>query len=426
MIDQESLRIVGNSRFGEHFTKPLYEGYAFAQLPQTIRSLLTDDHRRGIPFGPREDLYDKYDTVILFFIDAFGWRFVDKYMDHPFLQRFARDGLVSKISSQFPSTTSAHVTTIHSGLPVGQSGIYEWYYYEPALDAVIAPLLYSFAGDKDRNTLVKTGINPLQLFPSDTVYFDLGNHGVKSFVIQDHNYVHSPYTQVVTNGATLVPYRSLPEAIILLDELIKRQTARSYYFLYYDKIDSVCHEHGPNSRQLDAEIQVFLATMEMLVQPMLSQTHDRTLFLMTADHAHVEIDPATTVYLNELLPELLPLIRRNHRGELIVPAGSSRDMFVHVREGCLEEASKMLKSLLDGRAEIYQTNDLIEDGFFGSVTPSAAFLSRIGDLVILPYAHESVWWYEEDRFEQKFYGSHGGLTPSEMETVLLASRYGPA
>ncbi|HWF45036.1 MAG TPA: alkaline phosphatase family protein [Candidatus Kapabacteria bacterium] len=424
MIDEESLHVVGQSRFGEHFTKPLYEGYAFAQLPQTIRSLLTDDHRRGIPFGPREDLYQKYDTVILFFIDAFGWRFVSEYMEHPFLERFERDGLISKISAQFPSTTSAHVTTIHSGLPIGQSGIYEWYYYEPVLDAVISPLLYSFAGDKNRDTLLETGVDPLRLFPSDTVYFDLDNHGVHSYVIQDHSYTHSPYTEIVTNGAVLVPYRSLAEAIVTLQELIERQTEKTYYFLYYDKIDSVCHEHGPTSRQLEAEIQVFLSTMEMLVQPMLEKTRDRTLFLMTADHAHVEVDPATCIYINEALPELLPLIRRNRSGKLIAPAGSARDMFVHVNEGCLEEACAMLKPLLDGRAEIFRTDDLIEEGFFGITPPSAAFLSRVGDLVILPYAGESVWWYEQGRFEQKLRGSHGGLTPAEMETVLLAMRYG--
>jgi predicted AlkP superfamily pyrophosphatase or phosphodiesterase len=424
MIDEESLRTVGNSRFGEHFTKPLYEGYAFAQLPQTIRCLLTDDRRRGIPFGPREDLYDKYDTVILFFIDAFGWRFADRYMEHPFLQRIAQDGLVSKISSQFPSTTAAHVTTIHSGLPIGQSGIYEWYYYEPILDAVISPLLYSFAGDKDRDTLLKAGVDPLRLFPTDTVYFDLDNHGVRSYVIQDHTYAHSPYTRIVTNGATLVPYRSLPEAIASLGELIEQQKERTYYFLYYDKIDSVCHVHGPNSRQLEAEIQIFLATMELLMQPMLSRSPRRTLFLMTADHAHVEVDPATCVYINEALPELLPLIRRNRRGEFIAPAGSSRDMFLHIQEGHLDEACGILKSLLHDRAEIYRTDDLIEQGFFGATAPSAAFLSRVGDLVILPYAHESVWWHELGRFEQKFYGSHGGLTPAEMETVLMVMRYG--
>ena len=37
---------------------------------------------------------------------------------------------------------------------------------------------------------------------------------------------------------------------------------------------------------------------------------------------------------------------------------------------------------------------------------------------MLPYAGESVFWYEAGRFEQRFRGAHGGLSPEEMETVL--------
>src|SRR5581483_8020934 len=317
MIDEQSIRALAESRFGEHFRKPLYDGYAFAQLPATVRSLLTGSSEpeghpshRGIPFGPRQALCGKYDTVVLFFIDALGWCFIDRYLDRPFLKRIEREGLISKISSQFPSTTAAHVTTIHTGLPIGQSGIYEWYYYEPSLDAVISPLLFSFAGDKERDTLLKAGADPARLFPTDTVYYDHSNHGVRSFVFQDHQYTHSAYTQVVTAGATLVPYRSLPEAIVTLAELIERQKERSYYFLYYDKIDSVCHEHGPNARQLDAEIHTVLWMLETFLVPALSKRHRKSIFLMTADHAHTSIDPATTVYLNESVRELLPLLRR--------------------------------------------------------------------------------------------------------------------
>src|SRR4051812_29489838 len=134
MVNSDSIRAVDAMRYGEHFVKPLYEGYGFAQLPQTIRSLLIEGQQQGIPFGERDDLYGQYDTVILFFIDAFGWRFVEKYSDHPFLKRFVQEGSVNKITSQFPSTTAAHVTSIHTGLNVGQSGLYEWNYYEPLLD----------------------------------------------------------------------------------------------------------------------------------------------------------------------------------------------------------------------------------------------------------------------------------------------------
>jgi hypothetical protein len=71
------------------------------------------------------------------------------------------------------------------------------------------------------------------------------------------------------------------------------------------------------------------------------------------------------------------------------------------------------------RAEVEKTQDLIEQGYFGSEI-SPIFKARVGNLVILPYRYESVWWYEKGKFEQKYYGHHGGLTREEMEIPLAA------
>jgi hypothetical protein len=58
------------------------------------------------------------------------------------------------------------------------------------------------------------------------------------------------------------------------------------------------------------------------------------------------------------------------------------------------------------------------DGYFGP-TISPEFRSRVGNLVILSHRYESTWWYVKDKFEQKYYGHHGGLTPQEMEIPLF-------
>lgn len=425
MINGDSVLAVAASRFGERFRGPRYDGYGFAQIPQTIRACLVEGQPRGVDFGPRDDLYERYDAVILLFVDAFGWRFFESYRERsPFLRRIVDEGLACKLTSQFPSTTAAHVTTIHTGLPVGRSGVYEWFYYEPLLDALIAPLLYSFAGDARRNTLARTDIGPAALYPTRTLYQDLRRHGVESVVVQHQGYALSPFSNVVTDGARVAPYRTLPEALVNLADMIGRQRGPTYYFMYFDSIDAIGHHYGPESPQFAAEIEAFLATMEGIFHPALARANRRTLFLMTADHGQVAIDPATTIYLNRDVPELQAYLRANRSGQLLVPAGSCRDMFLYVKEQYQDEARDLLSRKLDGRAEVHRVRDLIARDFFGPEPPAPEFMGRVGDLAILPYAGESVWWYEKDVFEQRFYGMHGGLTPEEMETILLAYPYG--
>ena len=43
----------------------------------------------------------------------------------------------------FPSTTTVHSTTIHSGLPLGEHGLYEWNVYEPQLNRLVTPLWFA-------------------------------------------------------------------------------------------------------------------------------------------------------------------------------------------------------------------------------------------------------------------------------------------
>jgi hypothetical protein len=425
MINQESFDAVAGARMGEHFVRPLYADYNFAQIPQTVRRCLGLSNSGGVPFGGRSDLLQRYDSVVLLFVDAFGWRFVEQYLGSaPALRRFAGDGMVAKITTQFPSTTAAHVTAIHTGLPPGASGVFEWFYYEPQLDAIIAPLLFSFAGDHERDTLKRVGARASTLYPTATLYQELKSQGVASGVFQHASYAFSPYTKQVIDGAQLHSYRTLPEALVNMTGWLGRQQGPRYAFLYFDAIDATCHRYGPESPQVAAEITLFLAALEQLLLPALERAPGRTLLLMTADHGQTALDPATAWYVNQQLPALVPLLRTDANGRPLAPAGSCRDMFLYVCDEALDDAQAMLRQALAGRAEVWRTSDMIAQGFFGTTTPSPEFLGRVGNLVVLPYRGEAVWWFEQDRFAQKHRGAHGGLTPDEMETVLLALPFG--
>ncbi len=390
------------------FVKPRYDSGGFASLPGTVHAIFNG--KKPLPAFQQD-----YENVILFFIDGFGWRFIEKFSSHPYLDRFALHGATVKLTSQFPSTTTGHTTCIHTGLNVGQSGFFEWNLYEPQLDAMIIPLLFSFTGTAERDQLKNTGIDPKKLYPTETLYNKLKAIGVKSTIFQHREYTPSTYSNIVFRGAEARGYKTITEALTNLKEQLAHAKGKNYFFLYYDKIDSISHDYGPDSPQVEAEIDTFLTIMERQFAP---TQKGKTLFLLTADHGQAEVDPQTTIYLNRAFPGIEKTFKTNAKGDLLVPGGSCRDMILYIKDDMLDEAQALLQKGLAGKADVVKTEELIAQGYFGPKV-SPAFRARIGNLIILSYRYESVWWYEKDKFSQKYYGHHGGLTPQEMEIPLL-------
>ena len=393
------------------FVKPRYDTGGFASLPEQIKGYFING---------------EYDTIILFFLDSFGWNFFEKFQDMPFLKQMGGGGAVRQLTAQFPSTTADQVTCMHTGLPVGASGVFEWYYYEPQLDEIIAPLLFSHAGTTVRETLKSTGIDPRCLYPTRTLYQDLRRSGVAPFVFQDKEFTPSTFSDILLDGAVVHPYTRFTDALGKLEDILSHDQVPAYFYIYYDKIDARCHEYGPNSPQVEAEIRYILTTLEQVLAIKYSWQRRKVLLILTADHGQAEIDPVTTIYLNldHHLAGFERFIRFNRKRELLVPAGSSRDMFLYIKDGLLDEAEGFLAERLEGRAEVVNVRTLIDDGYFGPVI-SSEFLGRVGDLVVLPYRHESVWWYEKDKFVQKYYGQHGGLTQEEMLVPMVMYELSP-
>jgi predicted AlkP superfamily pyrophosphatase or phosphodiesterase len=303
---------------------------------------------------------------------------------------------------------------------VGHSGIHEWIYYEPQLDMLITPLLFSQAGTKEREKLKATGIAPSILYPRGILYPELKKMNVASYSFGSHEYMPSTYSKVVMDGANLRSFKTLSEAFINIGLLLEKQTMPTYIHLYFDKIDAVAHEYGPTAPQTEAEAETFLLMLENYMGRIF-KAKKRVLFLMTADHGSVEVDPKTTIYLNRdpRFKGIEEFIKPNRSRQLLIPAGSARDMFLYIKDEMLDEAQAFLAKRLEGKADVVKTELMMTDGYFGAEI-STRFRERVGNLIILPYRYESVWWYEKDKFEMKFHGHHGGLTSQEMETILYS------
>ena len=374
-----------------HFIRPNYGHGCFADLPAALRFFLTGQDRPPVLDALPAAFVQQYDAVICVLADAFGWRFFEQFAEHdPFLQRIANEGVVQKWTAQFPSTTSAHATCIHTGLPPSQSGVYEWQYYEPALDRIIEPLTFAVSGEK-RESLTALGVAPAQLYPPNTLYQSFQQQGITSRIYQHRDIAHSTYTDWIGRGATMCPFLTLAEGLVNLRRDLAQSTTPAYSFLYWDKIDAIGHLYGPDSLQMEQEIANFLFCMERaLMQPLRKAGNKngnkggkRTLLIVTADHGQVETDPKTAIYLNRdsRLQGVERYLRTNRQGAYLVPAGSPRDFFLYVHDHLLDEAAHFLTTRLAGVAEVRKTHQMLDQGYFGPLPATSQFLGRLGNLV---------------------------------------------
>ena len=92
------------------------------------------------------------------------------------------------------------------------------------------------------------------------------------------------------------------------------------------------HEYGPNSPQFDAAVDTTMRQIERFLSRVLPSSRGKTLFLMTADHGQTETDPNTTFYINREIPGFGQFIKTNRKGQLMVPGGSCRDLFLYIKE----------------------------------------------------------------------------------------------
>src|SRR5690349_9042596 len=130
MFNDRSRAAVEAATFGPHFRKPLYHSYNFSRIVPSLPWLFTGQGEPALPRDVFGSFTPPFSHVVFLFIDAFGWQHVEKTLDHSrFLRHAVAHGVLSKMTSMFPSTTAAHVTAVHTALTPSEGGVYAWQYY---------------------------------------------------------------------------------------------------------------------------------------------------------------------------------------------------------------------------------------------------------------------------------------------------------
>ncbi len=404
---------------------PRYGGQSLANVPHTVMNVL-GLKAKGIPIS-RQYYAGKINLrgikkVVVILLDGFGYKmWLDANSEPGFFRRLSEKGLLMPITTVFPSTTAAGITTISTGLEPGQHGLPEWVVYMKEIKLIINTLPFTMFVSEKRVDLGELNYNSKVLYKGNTIYARLKDAGVKAFAIIEKDLIGSAYTKLTKKGSTQFPFIKPTDGIIKLRELINSEKGPAYIHFYSDNIDKVTHVYGPFTEQSRSEIAAISHAFEQnLLRKVDPKAASETLILVTADHGHISVDPNKTVYLNDDRRLLKYLATDN--GNKILPTGSARNVFLHIDKEYLTDAFEYLTEKFGGSAWVIYSKDAIKMGLFGTSKPRRRLVDRIGDIILIPNSNGLIWYEHVKGKKHELKGVHGGLSEDEMLIPLGMAR----
>jgi len=416
MILEEIKKQIEKQKQGE-FIYPCYESYCFSNIPSAVLYLFGLQKN-----SPLSKILDKAEItpvnskkVVFFLVDSFGYKQWLEYEDrYEFLKQFTKKGVVVPMTTVFPSSTSAILTTINSGLTPQEHGLPEWRVYFDELDKIIVTLPFTPLGEEGKDTLLKAGVDPKILFDGKTIYETLLKSKIPSFTFIRNTYAQSTYSKSVCRGSETTSFINSSDLLVNLRKKIAEVPTPAYFYVYWDAIDSISHTYGPRTEQYLAELNGFFYLMqEEFIQKMDKNLAEEISILIASDHGQVNVDPKETIYLNQY-SEVVDNFQVGPSGNKILPWGGPRDVFLAIKPEKLNQVFEFLTKTLQGKAVVMKIEKALKEGLFGQGDLHKKFQNRVGNILILPRGNLTVWYeYFKDK-KLNLLGTHGGLSPDEM------------
>ena len=426
MFDEIFETIQSQKLKKNNFLYPFYEKYCISNIPSLILNLfnikLKNKSSRIKGFNeiiPKQNI----NKVILFILDGFGLtQFTKSQTQNDFFCSFNNKGVVFPLTSIFPSQTTNALATLNTGLTPQEHGLFEYLLYIKQTDMIINTLQFLPLTLENQDSFIKKGFTPDILFKRKTIHHTLKENDIQTF---SHMYIRDAYSacsKQLCAGSEIIPSLKASDLVVNLRKKVEQTKGPAYFFVHLGNLDTIAHQYGPTSEEYSTELyQITSLLKKNLINKIDDKTSKETLLLLTSDHGELDIIPKKTTYLNHF-PELIKNLRPNSQGIPISPTGSPRDVFLHLKEGKLLDTQTLLQKKIGKKAEIMKTSKAIKRGLFGIGDVGQSFSDRAGDLLILPYGNETIWFEHISGRKFTVLGHHGGLNQQEMLVPFMASK----
>lgn len=401
------------------FVLPHYEGLGIANLPATLGALFGLDLPGLCP--PLEtDIWagwgDGLRRVVLLVVDALGYLQLQEAMatrEDLVFSRLAQAGRLVPLTSTWPSTTNNVLTTLWTGYSPAAHGVLAYELYLRELGTAVSALFFWPVAYPRRDLLAEWGIDPETFVPMASLGTRLERQGIVTHAFINKAYSGSLLSRLHSRGVqTVHGFASGGDLWSGLRQAIQARARNGLSVVYWDTIDSITHQCGPQDEAWELELRGLSWMIEnMFLDRLAPGEREGTLLLITADHGGLYTPPQAAVELDHH-PQLREMLT-------LPPLGESRVPFWHLRPETLAEAQAYLQEHLSGQFVVLTREQVLGSGLLGPGPVYKETPHRLGDLVGL--ALGSHYLAREQR-QLKMLGRHGGLSAQEMLVPLLGVR----
>lgn len=338
-----------------------------------------------------------YKNIVMVVLDGMG---------ENILKNNSPEGLFYKnklcnVTSVYPCTTTAAMTTYYSGKPPIETGWIAWsqYFKEYGKNLDVFP-------EVDDTTGEPLKINDMQI--ADII-------GYKSIFEQmleknDHLTVCEIMPNYAQKKAEITIKANTIDEICKGIETICKIENKSFTFAYCDNPDGIIHYTGCYSDETKDFLKQTEKSFENLIENLKGTN---TLLLISADHGHHDIKEKISILD---LPEIQDCL-------IMPPSLESRMIGFYVKEDKKETFKREFESRFKEKYKLYTKEELLQSHLLGYGKQHRKIDDFIGNFVAIAISDTAIilenYLSREIFGEDKKISSHCGLTQDEMEVPII-------
>lgn len=346
---------------------------------------------------------DKFENIVFFVVDGLGTNVLEHHLPTTSL---LRRNTVATLTSVFPPTTAAAISSFLSGTSPLEHGIIGWSLYFKEYFKLIDFLPLSDSTTGEPLPEFYDEVHDKMHFESIFKKIKVLKPEIEQYYVTPDYLVNSSYTKMASDSAEMYAYEELTKAIDYVQKTIKSNSNKKLFYCYTSEPDKSMHRDGTYTEGITA----IMESVEKEIAKLKEQVKDtKTLIIVTADHGMIDV--ADPIYLDKekQLEECLILPP--------FPEPRFTSCFVHK-----DKETQFLEYMEQHKDDfiVLSKEEFLEKGLLGRGTPHPRVLEMLGDYLVLAIGNRSIQTrYPQTDRSFEFLAMHAGITAQEMLVPLI-------